>query len=83
VNQISQRTVEGSSPAASLGVQGANERIGVAVVGLSWACAGLGPNHLMGIHQEPKENNTKLVAAFDVFSKYRSWAAQTTNLKES
>lgn len=68
--------------APSLNVLGANDRIGVAVVGLTW-CNGFGQNHLFGIHEKATENNTRIVAACDVFSRYRRWGVQRANLRES
>src|ERR1051326_3005011 len=83
MNRLPEATGEFPTQAPSMNVLGANERIGVAVIGLSGWCAGLGPNHLMGIHEASKENNTRIVAACDVFSKSRDWAGKAANLKAS
>ena len=61
-------------------VIGANDRISVAIVGVGF---GIGQNHLKGIYENSKENNTVITAASDVFNKRRDFAKTTANLKDS
>jgi len=72
--------VYGQSQAPSANVTGANNRIGVAVIGVGF---GIGQNHLIGIHEKANENNTAVVAACDVFKKRRGFAMEKANLKEA
>jgi predicted dehydrogenase len=73
--------VYGQNQAPSTGrVIGANDRIQVAVVGVGF---GIGQNHLKGIYETSKENNTVITAASDVYSKRRDFAKATANLKDS
>src|SRR5512136_3454880 len=65
--------VYGQNQAPSANVAGANNRIGVAVVGVGF---GIGKNHFEGIHGKANENNTVMVAASDVFNKRRDWAKE-------
>src|SRR6478672_13929295 len=60
--------VYGQDQAPSANVAGANNRIGVAVIGVGF---GIGQNHLIGIHEKSNENNTVVAAACDVFSERR------------
>jgi predicted dehydrogenase len=63
--------VYGQSSAPSTGkVIGANDRIGVAVIGVGY---GIGQNHIMGIQKEGGANNVVVAAGCDVFSKRRAW----------
>ncbi len=72
--------VYGQSQAPSPGrVIGANDRIGVAVIGVGF---GIGKNHLEGIHKEASGNNVVMVAASDLFNKRRDWAKATAELKD-
>jgi predicted dehydrogenase len=72
--------VYGQNQAPSPGrVIGANDRIGVAVIGVG---VGIGKNHLEGIHKEASSNNVVMVAASDLYSKRREWAQATAELKE-
>src|SRR6266849_10915877 len=62
--------VYGQSTAPSPGrVIGANDRIGVAVVGVGF---GIGKNHLQGIYEKASENNVAVVAACDLYSERRT-----------
>jgi predicted dehydrogenase len=72
--------VYGQNQAPSANVLGANDRIGVAVVGVS---EHIGKDHLKGIVEKCNENNTVLVAASDVFNKRRDWAKANGNLKDA
>ena len=73
--------VYGQSQAPSPGrVIGANDRIGVAVIGVGF---GIGKNHLEGIHKEASGNNVVMVGASDLFNKRRDWAKATAELKDS
>jgi len=63
--------VYGQSTAPSTGrVIGANDRIAVAIVGVGY---GIGQNHIMGIQQDGKKNNTFVAAACDVYAQRRAW----------
>jgi hypothetical protein len=72
MNRLPNARVEFRPQAPSVNVLGANERIGVAVVGLSWSCGCLGPNHLVGIHQwsgrQPNANIDLAIRAQTVLS---------------
>jgi len=72
--------VYGQSQAPSANVTGANNRIGVAVVGVGF---GIGQNHLIGIHEKSNENNAAVVAACDVFNKRRTFAKERADLKDA
>jgi predicted dehydrogenase len=72
--------VYGADSAPSANVLGANSRVNVAVIGVGF---GIGQNHLLGIHQRATENNTKVVAACDVFNKRRNWAKEKAGLQDS
>src|SRR5258708_9656900 len=72
-------TVYGQAPSTGK-VIGANDRIGVAVVGVGF---GIGKNHLQGIYEKASENNVAVVAACDLFSKRRDWAGEQAKLKSS
>ncbi len=61
-------------------VIGANDRIGVAVVGVGY---GIGKDHLQGLHQNATQNNIVVAAACDLYSKRRDWAKETAELKDS
>jgi predicted dehydrogenase len=73
------RTVYGQAPASGR-VIGANDRIGVAVVGIG---PGIGQNHLEGIHSNASANNVVVAAACDLFSKRRDWAKEKASLKDA
>ncbi len=63
--------VYGQNQAPSKGrVIGANDRISVAVIGVGY---GIGQNHIMGIQDNAKENNTVVTAACDVYAQRRAW----------
>jgi predicted dehydrogenase len=63
--------VYGQNQAPSTGkVIGANDRIGVAVIGVGY---GIGQNHIMGIQDDANKNNVVVAAACDLFSKRRDW----------
>jgi len=72
--------VYGQNQAPSAGVQGANDRIAVAVIGVGF---GIGKNHLQGIHQKAGENNTVVAGVCDLFSKRREWAKTEAGLKDA
>jgi predicted dehydrogenase len=72
--------VYGQNQAPSANVVGANNRINVGVIGMG---TGIGQNHFLGIHQKANENNTKIVAASDVFNKRRDWAKQQAGLADA
>src|SRR5215831_13361345 len=72
--------VYGQNQAPSANVIGANDRIEVAVVGVGF---GIGKNHLIGIHEKSKENNTVVAAACDVFNKRRNFAKDKAELKDA
>ncbi len=73
--------VYGQNQAPSPGrVIGANDRIGVAIVGVGF---GIGQNHLVGIQEKASENNTQIVAASDVFNKRRNFAKDKASLKDA
>ncbi len=72
--------VYGQNQAPSANVAGANNRINVGVIGVGF---GIGQNHLLGIHQKANENNTKIVAASDVFNKRRNFAKDKTELADA
>jgi predicted dehydrogenase len=72
--------VYGQNQAPSANVAGANDRIQVAIVGVGF---GIGQNHLVGIQENSKENNTVITAASDVFNKRRDFAKKHANLKDS
>jgi predicted dehydrogenase len=73
--------VYGQNQAPSTGrVIGANDRIQVAIVGVGF---GIGQNHLVGIQEKAKENNTVIVAASDVFNKRRDFAKAKADLKDA
>ncbi len=72
--------VYGQNQAPSANVAGANNRITVGVVGVGF---GIGQNHLLGIHQKANENNTKIIAASDVFNKRRNWAKEKAGLTDA
>src|SRR5258707_299802 len=61
--------VYGQDQAPSANVAGANNRIGVAVIGVGF---GIGQNHLIGIHEKANENNTAVVADQMVLAKCQS-----------
>lgn len=63
-----------------MSVAGANDRIVLGIVGVGF---GWGQNHMMGIHQHPKENNVTIGAACDVFEMRRDRARKSANLKEA
>ena len=71
-------TVYGQAPSAN--VIGANDKIGVAVIGVS---EHIGKDHLQGIRDKGTDNNTEIRAACDVYSKRRDWAKKEANLKDS
>lgn len=66
--------------APSAGVTGANNRIGVAVIGLG---KGIGMNHLEGIMANAAANNVKVVAACDLYAVRRDWAKQKAGLSDA
>lgn len=72
--------VYGQNQAPSANVAGANSRINVGVVGVGF---GIGQNHLIGIHEKSAENNTKVVAASDVFNKRRNFAKEKAGLTDA
>jgi predicted dehydrogenase len=72
--------IYGQNTAPSANVLGANDRINVGVIGVGF---GIGQNHLLGIHQRASENNTKVIAACDVFSKRRNWAKEKAELQDA
>src|SRR5262249_36860934 len=72
--------VYGQSQAPSANVIGANDRIEVAVVGVGF---GIGQNHLIGVHEKAKENNTAGAAACDVLNKRRTFAKDKAELKDA
>src|SRR2546423_10637514 len=73
--------VYGQNQAPSSGrVIGANDRIGVAVVGVGF---GIGKNHLQGIHEKAGENNVVVAGACDLFNKRRDWAKEQAKLKDA
>ncbi len=73
--------VYGQNQAPSTGkVIGANDRISVAVIGVG---AGIGQNHLEGIHKNAGDNNVVVAAACDLFSKRRDWAKEHGELKDA
>ncbi|MSU20201.1 MAG: Gfo/Idh/MocA family oxidoreductase [Pedosphaera sp.] len=73
--------VYGQNQAPSPGrVLGANDRIGVAVIGVGF---GIGKNHLEGIHKNASANNVVVRGACDLFNKRRDWAKETAKLKDS
>ncbi len=73
--------VYGQSQAPSTGkVIGANDRISVAVIGIG---AGIGQNHLKGIHEKASETNTVVAAACDLSEKRRNWAKEKAELKDA
>ena len=72
--------VYGQNQAPSANVLGANDRIEVGVVGIG---VGIGQNHLIGIHEKSKENNTVVAAACDVFNERRDIAKAKAELKDS
>src|SRR5215471_10966179 len=61
-------------------VIGANDRIGVAVVGVGY---GIGKDHLQGLHQNAAANNIVVAAACDLYNKRRDWAKETAELKDA
>jgi len=71
-------TVYGQAPSAN--VAGANNRIGVGVIGLG---ENIGKNHLLGIVEKASDNNTAVLAISDVFNKRRNWGKEKANLKDS
>jgi len=71
-------TVYGQAPSAN--VIGANDKIAVAVIGVS---EHIGKDHLTGIRDHGTDNNTVVAAACDVYSKRRDWAKKEANLKDS
>ena len=73
--------VYGQNQAPSTGkVIGANDRISVAVIGIG---AGIGQNHLEGIHKNAGDNNVVVAAACDLFNKRRDWAKEHGELKDA
>ena len=73
--------VYGQNQAPSTGrVIGANDRIGVAVIGVGF---GIGKNHFKGIHDNAKANNVAMAAACDLYSVRRDWAKTTAGLQDS
>lgn len=66
--------------APSAGVTGANNRIGVAIIGLG---KGIGMNHLEGIMAHAAANNVKVVAACDLYAARRDWAKQKAGLSDA
>lgn len=73
--------VYGQSTAPSTGkVIGANDRIGVAVVGVGF---GIGKNHLEGIHKSASANNVVVGAACDLYSVRRDYAKAKAELKDA
>jgi predicted dehydrogenase len=70
--------VFGQAPSA--GVTGANERITVGIIGVG---NGIGKNHLEGIVANGSANNTKVIAASDVFNSRRDWAKAKAGISES
>src|SRR5512142_2803874 len=72
--------VYGQNQAPAANVAGANNRIAVGVIGVGF---GIGQNHLKGIHENANQNNTKVAAACDVFSKRRNWAKDTAGLTDA
>jgi len=71
-------TIYGQAPSAN--VIGANDKIAVAVIGVS---EHIGKDHLTGIRDKGGDNNTVVAAACDVYSKRRAWAQKEANLKDS
>ena len=71
--------VYGQTTAPSANVVGANDRINVAVIGIGF---GIGKDHLKGIHAKANDNNTKIIAACDLFNKRRKYAMDTAELTE-
>ncbi len=72
--------VYGQSQAPSANVQGANNKIAVAVIGVGF---GIGKNHLEGIHKEAQANNVVVAAACDLFNKRRDYAQEKAGLKSA
>jgi predicted dehydrogenase len=72
--------VYNQTQAPSVNTVGANDRIAVAFVGVGW---GFGQNHLVGIHENSKEDNVIVAAVCDVFEMRRSQARQRAGLKEA
>ncbi|MBM3836109.1 MAG: Gfo/Idh/MocA family oxidoreductase [Verrucomicrobia bacterium] len=73
--------VYGQNQAPSSGrVIGANDRIGVAVIGVG---EGIGKNHHEGIYKNAAANNVVVAAACDLFNKRRDWAKAKAGLKDS
>ena len=73
--------VYGQNTAPSTGrVIGANDRIGVAVIGIG---VGIGKDHFDGIHRNASANNVVVAAACDLFNKRRDWAKEKAGLKDS
>src|SRR5437879_898744 len=69
-----------STPPSTGRVLGANDRIGVAVIGVGF---GIGKNHLQGIYEKASQNNVTLAAACDLFNKRRDWAKDKAKLNDS
>ena len=73
--------VYGQNQAPSSGrVIGANDRIGVAVIGVGF---GIGKNHFQGIHENASANNVAMVGVCDLFSKRREWAKDFAKLNDA
>src|SRR5438876_11593746 len=69
-----------STPPSTGRVLGANDRIGVAVIGVGF---GIGKNHLQGIYEKASQTNVTLAAACDLFNKRRDWAKNQAKLNDS
>src|SRR5947207_12549302 len=72
--------VYGQNQAPSANVTGSNNRIAVGIIGIGF---GIGQNHLVGIHEKSKDNNTVVAAASDVFNKRRGFAKEKAELKDA
>jgi len=72
--------VYGQDTAPSANVQGANNKLTVAVIGVG---AGIGQNHLLGLGKNAAKNNTDIVAICDLFKPRREWGQQQANLKDA
>src|SRR5580700_6924855 len=73
--------VYGQNQAPSTGrVIGANDRITIAIIGIG---AGIGQNHLNGIHDNAANNNVKIAAVCDLFNKRRDWAKEKAELTDA
>lgn len=66
---VFKNTVYGQAPSSGKTI-GANDRIGVAVIGTGM---GIGMNHFMGIQEKAGENNVALLAGADLAAHRRAW----------